>query len=371
MSFCADRGEAVAAEVLDPLREARRERREQQVRPVLGDQLRDVGEAEDAVDHVDVLGRHAELVAIRNARRSSGMAASIVSRITSPRRRRLSAVSNRRTRSSASSSISTSLSRRTRKKPPPLHSKPGNRQVGEASDQLLERQEARAGRRAGGRSARACPAAAPGRCSVLAACRARARSDHAEAAVGDERERVRRVDGERRQDREHLVDEALAQPARGRAGVSSPTSSTATPCSRSSAGQLVPAALLDAPSARRRAALIAASCSAGVSPSGLTGGDRQLAPARSGRRRGPCRTRRGCWPRSTGSAAARAAGRRVARLLQHPLVEGEPGQLAIDEVLAASAPAWPASVEVRVGRRDRRTARSWSMVSDSRPRAAA
>ncbi len=48
------------------------------------------------------------------------------SRITDPRRRRLSAVSNSRTRSSASSSISTSQSRMTRKPPWPLTAYPGN-----------------------------------------------------------------------------------------------------------------------------------------------------------------------------------------------------------------------------------------------------
>ena len=48
-------------------------------------------------------------------RRSAGAAEVIVSWITSPRRRRFSAVSNSRTRSSASSSTSRSLSRSTRK----------------------------------------------------------------------------------------------------------------------------------------------------------------------------------------------------------------------------------------------------------------
>ena len=59
----ADRGEAVAAEVLDPLGKSRRVGREQQVGAVLGDHLRDVGQAQDAVDDVDVLRIDVELVA--------------------------------------------------------------------------------------------------------------------------------------------------------------------------------------------------------------------------------------------------------------------------------------------------------------------
>ena len=50
----ADGGEAVAAEILDPLGKARRVGREQQVRAVLGDHLRHVGQAQDAVDDIDV-----------------------------------------------------------------------------------------------------------------------------------------------------------------------------------------------------------------------------------------------------------------------------------------------------------------------------
>ena len=49
----ADRREAVAAEIEDALGEARRVGREQQVRPVVHDELRQVGHAEQPVHHED------------------------------------------------------------------------------------------------------------------------------------------------------------------------------------------------------------------------------------------------------------------------------------------------------------------------------
>jgi hypothetical protein len=62
----------------------------------------------------------------------------------------------------------------------------------------------------------------------------------------------------------------------------------------------------------RASALISTSCSAGVSPS-IGRGVLPAAPARAGPRRARCRTRRGCWPRSTGSAPAPAAARAGSR----------------------------------------------------------
>ena len=55
-------------------------------------------------------------------------------------------------------------------------------------------------------------------------------------------------------------------------------------------------------------ALTCASCSAGRQAVLAERRARPRAPGPSGRRRGPCRIRRGCWRRSTGSAAAPAAG---------------------------------------------------------------
>ena len=154
------------------------------------------------------------------------------SRITLPRRRRLSMVSNSRTRSSASSSISMSLSRSTRKKPPPLHSKPGNRRsekrriscssrtkrglvAGQADEALeLARQQHEADER-------------------LAACRGRARWPTPMPRVGDERERVRRIDRDRRQDRDRLLVEALAQEVEIRPASARRRRARSTPCSRS------------------------------------------------------------------------------------------------------------------------------------------
>ena len=51
----------------------------------------------------------------------------------------------------------------------------------------------------------------------------------------------------------------------------------------------------------------------------------------SGRRPGPCRTRRGCWRRWPGTWPAPAAACRVLGQGQHPGVEVEPGQLPVEE----------------------------------------
>ena len=56
----ADRGEAVAAEIADALGKARRVGREQQVRPVVHDQLLQIDDAENAVGDMRLVRRGAE-----------------------------------------------------------------------------------------------------------------------------------------------------------------------------------------------------------------------------------------------------------------------------------------------------------------------
>ena len=118
---------------------------------------------------------------------------------------------------------------------------------------------------------------------------------------------MRRIDRQRRQHREDLGQEALVQPGAVARPVSSSASTTAMPASR----ELARAVAARSPAGRASASL--ARCVDRVEL--LRRGQPVLARRRdagahlalAGRRRGPCRTRRGCWPRSTGSAAARAA----------------------------------------------------------------
>ena len=110
-----DRGEHVAVVVLHPFGHARGEGRPQQVRAAAtgsapSGRPRPAGPCTSTTSSSVTASS-----SMISARRSSGAPAVIFRRITSPRRRRFSAVSNSRTRSSASSSTSRSLSRSTRK----------------------------------------------------------------------------------------------------------------------------------------------------------------------------------------------------------------------------------------------------------------
>ena len=87
----ADGGEAVAAEIADAFGEARRVGREQQVRPVIDDQLLEIDDAEQAVGHVDLVGRGASLVGDQVRAGPPASLASVPRWIATPRRRRFSA----------------------------------------------------------------------------------------------------------------------------------------------------------------------------------------------------------------------------------------------------------------------------------------
>ena len=80
----ADRREAVAAEIADALREARRVGREQQVRPVVDDQLPQVGDTQDA--SVDMRSRPASRPVRRPPARAAPPACRRRCRDGSPRR---------------------------------------------------------------------------------------------------------------------------------------------------------------------------------------------------------------------------------------------------------------------------------------------
>ena len=150
-----------------------------------------------------------------NRRSSAGIAASSSSRITDPRRRRLSTVSNSRTRSSASSSISISQSRMTRNAPCPLTRIAGEEPSDEQAGRLLERDDPRSRGAVGSRQsdeALDLVGNADERIHGLAIAGTGERERDREAEIGDERKRMRRVDGERRKQREDLAQEVVFQP---------------------------------------------------------------------------------------------------------------------------------------------------------------
>ena len=155
-----------------------------------------------------------------------------------------------------------------------------------------------------------------------------------EAEIGDERERMRRIDGERREQREHLAQEVILA-ARSFPSWSPPDRRPA----RCPLGEHRRAAPASAPAGRWRAPTTAsamrASCSAGVRPSGLL----VVMPARS-------------WPLQAGDADHEEFVEVVGRdreephpleqrmggvfgLFEHPAIEMQPGQLAVDEPLRA------------------------------------
>ncbi len=147
------------------------------------------------------------------SRSTPGMPLSNSMRITEPRRRRFSAVSKRRTRSSASSSTSMSLSRMRRNVPEPLHLVAREQLADEQADRLLERDEAdqRLAVRQPDEALQRHRQAQQRRHLVLVLEVLQLQRDR-KAEIGNERERVRRVDRQRRQHRKHRIQEMLFQP---------------------------------------------------------------------------------------------------------------------------------------------------------------
>ena len=96
------------------------------------------------------------------------------------------------------------------------HLEAGKQQADEGDDQAVERDEARASRRAGrpagARTARRCVGMRTSALIVRPSCGLSSFERQREAEIRDERERMRRVDGERRQDREDVLEEMLLQP---------------------------------------------------------------------------------------------------------------------------------------------------------------
>ena len=208
--------------------------------------------------------------------------------------------SNSRTRSSASSSISTSLSRIRRKTPCASTSQPGNRW----SRNRLTRLSSETNRRS----------AACGRCAAAGSSQNRATwaghrhqgveqpavrqppqlQHQREGQVRDEREGVRRVDGQRRQHREELGEERLLQ--RVALGVGDLVGGDQAQALVGQFGaELAPAGLLVGHQVGGLGVDPRRAARPGVRPSWLTHAHALAHLAPSGRRRGPCRIRRGCW----------------------------------------------------------------------------
>ncbi len=188
----------------------------------------------------------------------------------------------------------------------------------------------------------------------LAVARARELQRDREAEIGNERERMRRIDRERRQHREDVV---AGNGPRARS-VSCLVTSAPSTSTMPSLRQLARAARASAPAGRSRARATAspmrASCSAGRQPVGALGRD---AGAHLALEAGDAHHEEFVEIVGRDRQEAHPLEQRmgdVLRLLEHAAVEVEPGQLAVDEALGACrqiglgrAPAQPPRTPAR------------------------
>ena len=107
-----------------------------------------------------------------------------------------------------------------------------------------------------------------------------------EAEIGNERERMRRIDGERRQQRKNVAEKVILEPGLLRLADIGPSISDDAGF-RERRPQLAPLRLLIARPAASTASAMRASCSAGVRPSGLLVPNAGAHLAPEGRRRAP------------------------------------------------------------------------------------
>ena len=329
----ADRGEAVAAEVADALGEARIVGRELQIRPVVDDHRLDVAEVEHAVEleHVHVLARDLELVEdevaqlarhVRVDRDRDQVAAAAALQRALEQQHEIFGLLLDLDVAVADQAEEAALD----------HLVAGEQARQEDRDQLFQRQEADAAARQAHEAVdlRRQRQQRHQRPLVVLALQL---EDRREAAVGDERERVRRVDRQRRQDREDLVDEELS-------------SQVALAVGELGAGEhgdagLAQLALQRAPDAL----LVGHQVERALADRGELLGRRQAVVAQQGRPVGQHVDQAG---HADHVELVEVAGRdrqeahplqqrmaRVARLLQHARVEREPGQFAVDEASGA------------------------------------
>ena len=154
------------------------------------------------------------------------------------------------------------------------------------------------------------------------------------AAVRDERERVARIERQRRQQREDLAHESTSvRYARTRVrvvfGIDEADASAARARAAANGSSTPPDLPSTAPrdAGRRRAARRGQAIGRQIlSSAGALASSAAWRPA-------PCRTRRGSSRRSPGTSRARAAGDDVrGRLIEDALVEFQPAELAVDVV---------------------------------------
>ena len=257
--------------------------------------------------------------------------------ITEPRRRRLSAVSNSRTRSSASSRISSSESRMTRNAPDALHRVAGEQLADEQAGRAFDRDQPHLAALAGLRQPHEAFDAvrhADQRIHRPAVLGAGKLQGDREAEIGNERERMRRIDGERRQQRKDVREEIIFEPGLlglGDVGAVDQHDAGAAPARRA-ARATAPAG---PPPAARPPRRCARAARPGVNPSGLC----VAIPARTCARRPATRTMKN---------SSRLFGRdrqepqpleqrmlAIGGFFEDAAIEIEPGQLAIDEALRA------------------------------------
>ncbi len=209
----SDRGEAVAAEVADALREARRVGREQQVGAVIDDQMSQIGDAQEAVGDMGLVRRGAGLGGHQGTQllRHLGVHAEMDRDAASP------ALQCRLIRADkvfrfflelhvgVADQAERALAGDAEAREQPIEEQP---------DQIVEDDEADrlAGRAGQPDEALHLAGQRQQRPHVLPVLLAQQQQGHHEAHVGNEREWMRRVDGERRQHREHPLHEPRVEP---------------------------------------------------------------------------------------------------------------------------------------------------------------
>ena len=208
-----DGGEAVAAVLADALGEARRIGRKLQLRPVDGDELGEIVERQDAVDEEDLVRRDAEglgdeLAELLGHRRLD---------LEADHRAAAAALQRALEEADEILGLFLELDVRIADRPEgalPFHRIAGEEPCGEKRHRLVEADEAIDAALARRQADEAVEALrhAHQRGHALAARLAPELERNRQAEIGDERERVRGIDGERRQHREDGIEEMVLQP---------------------------------------------------------------------------------------------------------------------------------------------------------------
>ena len=168
---------------------------------------------------------------------------------------------------------------------------------------------------------------------VAAECVAAAElDDEVERLVGDLRKRMRRIEADRRQQRPHFAPEILARPMRAALPVNSVRRISLTPASCERRQHLALSTRYWSAHQRAHFAADLARAASRVRAASIPRRRTSRGAAASSRRREPRRIRRDCCRGCTGTATARAAApRRSSRERQDAPVEGELGQLAVEQ----------------------------------------